>query len=61
MRVLVTDPEFVNPDIEADVLGAVGHELRTAQCRTPEDVGLRRVQRTLVGCPGSVESSSWNP
>ena len=38
MRVLVTDAEYGTLDIEADVLGAAGHELRTAQCRTPSDV-----------------------
>ena len=38
MRVLVTDAEYASLDIEADVLRAAGHELRTAQCRTAEEV-----------------------
>jgi D-3-phosphoglycerate dehydrogenase / 2-oxoglutarate reductase len=38
MRVLVTDAEYTTLDIEAGVLTAAGHELHTAQCRTPEDV-----------------------
>jgi D-3-phosphoglycerate dehydrogenase len=38
MRVLVTDAEYATLDIEADVLTAAGHELRTAQCRTPQEV-----------------------
>jgi D-3-phosphoglycerate dehydrogenase len=38
MQVLVTDAEYGTLDIEADVLTAAGHELRTAQCRTAEDV-----------------------
>ena len=31
MRVLVTDAEYASLDIEADVLGAAGHELPTAR------------------------------
>ncbi|MGY1637826.1 C-terminal binding protein [Geodermatophilus sp. SYSU D00742] len=38
MRVLVTDADYGVLDIEAEVLGAAGHELLTAQCRTPADV-----------------------
>jgi D-3-phosphoglycerate dehydrogenase len=38
MRVLVTDAEYGVLDIEADVLAAAGHELVTAQCRTPAEV-----------------------
>ena len=38
MRVLVTDAEYGSLDIEAGVLTAAGHELLTAQCRTPADV-----------------------
>jgi D-3-phosphoglycerate dehydrogenase len=38
LRVLVTDAEYERLDIEADVLGAAGIELRTAQCRTAADV-----------------------
>ncbi|MGY1706233.1 C-terminal binding protein [Geodermatophilus sp. SYSU D00697] len=38
MRVLVTDADYGDSDIESDVLAAAGHELRTAQCRTAADV-----------------------
>jgi D-3-phosphoglycerate dehydrogenase len=38
LRVLVTDAEYERLDIEADVLGAAGIELSTAQCRTAADV-----------------------
>ncbi|MCV2488621.1 C-terminal binding protein [Geodermatophilus sp. YIM 151500] len=38
MRVLVTDAEYGSLDLEADVLGAAGHELLTARCRTAADV-----------------------
>ncbi len=38
MRVLVTDAEYARLDIESDVLGAAGHELAVARCRTPEEV-----------------------
>ena len=38
MKVLVTDAEYASLDIEADVLGAAGLELLTAQCRTADDV-----------------------
>jgi D-3-phosphoglycerate dehydrogenase len=38
MRVLVTDAEYASLDIEADVLGAAGHELQNARCTTPEQV-----------------------
>ncbi|MGY1690754.1 C-terminal binding protein [Geodermatophilus sp. SYSU D01105] len=38
MRVLVTDADYGDSDVEADVLAAAGHELRTAQCRTAADV-----------------------
>ena len=38
MRVLVTDADYGALDIEAQVLAAAGHELLTAQCRTPEEV-----------------------
>jgi D-3-phosphoglycerate dehydrogenase len=50
MRVLVTDAEYASLDIEADVLTAAGHELRTARCKTPEDViaAARDVDAVLV-------------
>jgi D-3-phosphoglycerate dehydrogenase / 2-oxoglutarate reductase len=50
MRVLVTDADYGELDIEAGVLTAAGHELRTAQCRTPEDViaAARDVDAVLV-------------
>jgi phosphoglycerate dehydrogenase-like enzyme len=50
MRVLVTDAEYGVLDIEADVLAADGHELRTAQCRTPAEVvaAARDVDALLV-------------
>jgi len=35
--VLVTDAEYAALDIEAEVLAAAGHELRTASCRTAQD------------------------
>ncbi len=38
MRVLVTDADYGALDIEAGVLSAAGHELLTAQCRTPAEV-----------------------
>jgi D-3-phosphoglycerate dehydrogenase / 2-oxoglutarate reductase len=38
VRVLVTDADYGDSDIEADVLTAAGHELLTAQCRTADDV-----------------------
>jgi D-3-phosphoglycerate dehydrogenase len=38
VRVLVTDADYGDSDIETEVLAAAGHELRTAQCRTAEDV-----------------------
>ena len=38
MRVLVTDAEYASLDIETDVLGAAGHELRRARCTTAQDV-----------------------
>jgi len=38
MKVLVTDTEYSSLDIEAGVLGAAGHELVRASCRTAEDV-----------------------
>ena len=38
MRVVVTDADYGALDIEAELLAAAGHELRTAQCRTPEEV-----------------------
>src|SRR5688500_1540521 len=38
MRVLVTDAEYASLDIEAGVLGAAGHELRTARCTTAQEV-----------------------
>ena len=38
MRVVVTDADYGALDIEAELLTAAGHELRTAQCRTPEEV-----------------------
>jgi D-3-phosphoglycerate dehydrogenase len=38
MRVLVTDAEYASLDIEADVLGAAGHELRIARCTTARQV-----------------------
>ncbi len=38
MRVLVTDAEYASLEIEADVLSAAGHELRTARCTTPQEV-----------------------
>jgi D-3-phosphoglycerate dehydrogenase len=50
MRVLVTDAEYARLDIEAEVLGTAGHELLTAQCRTPEDVvaAARDVDAVIV-------------
>ena len=38
MRVVVTDADYGALDIEAELLTAAGHELRTAQCRTPAEV-----------------------
>lgn len=38
MRVVVTDADYGALDIEAELLAAAGHELRTAQCRTPAEV-----------------------
>jgi D-3-phosphoglycerate dehydrogenase len=38
MRVLVTDAEYASLDIEDGVLGAAGHELRTARCTTAQEV-----------------------
>ncbi|TFV79231.1 C-terminal binding protein [Blastococcus sp. CT_GayMR19] len=38
MRVLVTDAEYASLDIEAGVLRAAGHELRTARCTTAQEV-----------------------
>jgi D-3-phosphoglycerate dehydrogenase / 2-oxoglutarate reductase len=38
MRVLVTDAEYASLDIEAAVLTAAGHELRTARCTTADEV-----------------------
>ena len=38
MRVLVADADYGRLDIEAEVLAGAGHELRTAQCRTPAEV-----------------------
>jgi hypothetical protein len=37
LRALVTDAEYEPLDIEADVLGAAGIELRTARCTTAAD------------------------
>jgi D-3-phosphoglycerate dehydrogenase / 2-oxoglutarate reductase len=50
MRVLVTDAEYGDLDIEAEVLGAAGHELLTAQCRTAADVvaAARDVDAVIV-------------
>ena len=50
MRVLVTDADYGALDIEAEVLGAAGHELLTAQCRTPAEVvaAARDVDAVLV-------------
>lgn len=38
MKVLVTDADYASLDIESEVLGAAGHELVAASCRTPEEV-----------------------
>ncbi len=38
MRVVVTDADYASLDIEAEVLGAAGHDLVVASCRTAEDV-----------------------
>jgi D-3-phosphoglycerate dehydrogenase / 2-oxoglutarate reductase len=38
LRVLVTDADYGALDIEAELLSAAGHELLTAQCRTPEEL-----------------------
>jgi D-3-phosphoglycerate dehydrogenase len=38
MRVLVTDADYGALGIEAELLTAAGHELLTAQCRTPAEV-----------------------
>jgi D-3-phosphoglycerate dehydrogenase len=38
MRVLVTDAEYTELDIEEEVLTGAGHEFRRAQCRTAADV-----------------------
>ena len=38
MEVLVTDADYESLDIERDVLGAAGHHLVVAYCRTPDDV-----------------------
>jgi D-3-phosphoglycerate dehydrogenase / 2-oxoglutarate reductase len=38
MRVLVTDADYGDLDVETAVLAAAGHELVPAQCRTPADV-----------------------
>jgi D-3-phosphoglycerate dehydrogenase len=38
LRVLVTDADYGDADIETAVLVGAGHELRTAQCRTAADV-----------------------
>jgi D-3-phosphoglycerate dehydrogenase len=50
MRVLVTDADYGALDLEAEVLGAAGHELLTAQCRTPAEVieAARDVDAVLV-------------
>jgi D-3-phosphoglycerate dehydrogenase len=50
MRVLVTDADYGDLDIEAAVLAAAGHELLTAQCRTAADViaAARDVDAVLV-------------
>jgi len=38
MRVVVTDADYGDLDIEAGVLSAAGHELVQARCRTPAEV-----------------------
>ena len=38
MKVLVTDADYASLDIESEVLGAAGHELVAASCRTAEEV-----------------------
>jgi D-3-phosphoglycerate dehydrogenase len=50
MRVLVTDADYGALDLVAVVLGAAGHELRTAQCRTAAEVieAARDVDAVLV-------------
>jgi D-3-phosphoglycerate dehydrogenase / 2-oxoglutarate reductase len=50
MRVLVTDADYGALDLEEEVLRAAGHELLTAQCRTPAEVieAARDVDAVLV-------------
>ena len=38
MKVVATGAEYTSLDIEAEVLGAAGHELVIASCRTPQQV-----------------------
>jgi phosphoglycerate dehydrogenase-like enzyme len=38
MRVLITDSEYPNTDVERQILEPAGHHVELAQCRTPEQV-----------------------